>query len=367
MISKAKILVVDDDAVIRQSLSKALQKQDYDVRTAADGSQGLETAWEWRPDLILLDVILPGMLGTEVCKLLKENLKTRYIPVLLITSLDRPADVAAGLEAGASDYITKPFSEVELKARVATHLRTSRIIGELVGIEKHISLGRLTAGLCHEVNNPLTVVLGQLEMMQTMVAEQRPQKCVRLAFESARRIQALVRAMRDYAEPLLRPREDCDLNAVMASAVSLASLGWAGRAIEVRMELGNAVPQVRGDQEKLKQVFINILTNASQIMTESGTITVRSGVLDGDGAWVFGSVSDTGKGISKANQDRIFDPFWTTKENWQSPGLGLSVARRIIEEHQGRIEVESEEGRGSTFRIILPAFTLSGGDVTATP
>lgn len=331
-----------------------LKEESYDVRSADDGQSGLDIAWEWKPDLILLDVILPGAYGTEICALLKNHPKTRHTPILLVTSMDRPEDIVNGLAAGANDYICKPVNDLELQARVATHLRTSRILGEMVDIEKHLSLGRLTAGLCHEVNNPLTVVLGQLELLTTMTGDTRQQKCVRLAFESARRIQALVKAMRDYSEPFMKPMSVCSLNAIIERAIAIASLGWAGRPISIDSRLSPGLPPILGDQEKLQQVFINIITNASQVMPNGGTITTVTGRPLTDDRGVFAAITDTGKGISKANLARIFDPFWTTKENWQSPGLGLSVARRIVEEHQGHIEVESEEGKGTTFRVCLP-------------
>jgi signal transduction histidine kinase len=365
--SKPKILVVDDDPIQQKVVKRELEKEGYEIRAALDGKQGMEVAWEWRPDLVLLDVILPGLQGTEVCQLLKDHPKTRHIPILMLTSLDRPEDVAQGLSTGATDYICKPFNALELRARVATHLRTSRIMGEMVDLEKHISLGRLTAGLCHEVNNPLTVVLGQLELLKSLVKETRQEKCVRMAFESARRIQNLVKAMRDYSEPIFRPKQECAINALVENAISIASLGWAGRPIEIETKLVCELPLVLGDTDKLLQVFINILTNASQVMPNGGKITAETGSLENEGAWVFAQVTDTGKGIPRANLARIFDPFWTTKENWTSPGLGLSVGRRIVEEHRGRIEVESEEGQGATFRVVLPAIGTAVSDTPSIP
>jgi two-component system NtrC family sensor kinase len=119
------------------------------------------------------------------------------------------------------------------------------------------------------------------------------------------------------------------------------------------------MPRVPGPPEKLQQVYINILTNASQVMPEGGTIVTETGYVQSESPWVYARISDTGKGIAEVNLARIFDPFWTTKENWQSPGLGLSVARRIVDEHRGQIQVESKEGQGSTFKILLPPVTLA--------
>lgn len=353
-VSKPRILVVDDDVVIREILKKELVGQGYEVRDLSDGRQAFSTAADWHPDLILLDVILPGIKGTQVCEGLHSHSSTRHIPVVMLTSLDRPTDVVAGLEAGAVDYICKPFNALELRARVATHLRTSRMLREMVDLEKHLSLGRLTSGLCHEVNNPLTVVMGQLEMLGNEIKDPRHAKFVRLAYESSRRIQRLVQGLREYAEPLVRQRESCDINAVVEKAISIAALGWARNPVQLEARLGNGLPHVSGDPEKLQQVFINILTNAHQVMPEGGTIVAETGLVHTSTDWVFTRITDTGKGISEVNISRIFDPFWTTKENWQSPGLGLSVARRIVDEHQGQIEVESKEGEGSTFKVLLP-------------
>jgi signal transduction histidine kinase len=351
----SRILVVDDDLIMREVLRKQLESEDYEIRTLPDGRQVIDVSREWRPDLILLDVVLPDVSGTQLCVALRSQSTTRHIPILMLTSLDRPADVVQGLEAGASDYVCKPFNAPELRARIATHLRTGRIIRELADLEKHLSLGRLTSGLCHEVNNPLTVVLGQLEMLANELADPRHQKFVRLASESARRIHKLIQGLREYAEPLVRPQQEIDVNAIMTKAISIASLGWVKMPIQVEAKLAPGLPPVLGDAEKLQQVFINILTNASQVMPHGGTIVAETGTVRRAREWVFARVSDTGKGIADANLKRIFDPFWTTKENWQSPGLGLSVARRIVDEHQGTIEVESEEGTGSTFLVLLPS------------
>lgn len=353
-VNRARILVVDDDAVIREVLKKELDLQGYEVRELADGRQAFSVAAEWRPDVILLDVILPGIKGTQVCAGLRGHPSTRQIPVIMLTSLDRPTDIVAGLEAGANDYICKPFNNLELRARIATHLRTSRILREMVDMEKHLSLGRLTSGLCHEVNNPLTVVMGQLEMMGIEIKDARHAKFIRLAYESARRIQRLVQGLREYAEPLVRAREECDINAVVEKAISIASLGWSRNPLQLEAHLRSGLPRVAGDPEGLQQVFINILTNAHQVMPDGGTIVTETGLVRTDTDWVFTRITDTGKGIPENNLGRIFDPFWTTKENWQSPGLGLSVARRIVDEHHGQIQVESKVGEGSTFRILLP-------------
>ena len=368
-VSKGRIMVVDDDNVIREILKKELDLQGYEVRDLADGRQAFSMAAEWRPDLILLDVILPGIKGTQICEGLRSHDSTRHIPVIMLTSLDRPTDIVAGLEAGAVDYICKPFNALELRARIATHIRTSRLIRQMVDLEKHLSLGRLTSGLCHEVNNPLTVVMGQLEMLGNEIKEPRPAKMVRLAYESSRRIQRLVQGLREYADPLVRSREACDINAVVEKAISIAALGWSRNPIQLEARLTSGLPRVSGDPEKLQQVFINILTNAHQVMPSGGVIVAETGLVhtsfgsqsigtpSAGADWVFTRITDTGKGISEVNIPRIFDPFWTTKENWQSPGLGLSVARRIVDEHHGQIQVESKEGEGSTFKVLLPPET----------
>lgn len=352
MSDKAKILIVDDDAVMRQVLRRDLEKEGYQVSTLEDARTLPERLREFSPDLLLLDVILPGVTGTEACRNLRMDRQFRDLPVIMLTALSRPTDVVSGLESGANDYIAKPVNGDELRARVATHLRHSRMARELVSVEKQLSLGRLTAGLCHEVNNPLTVVLGQLELLGNLLSDDKHKRYAKLAHESAKRIQKLVKAMRDYSEPVIHAWKECDINGVVENAISIASLAWSsGGTIQLERRLCEDLPNVLGDQEKLQQVFINFLMNASQVMAGGGTIVASTGVKDGQ---VFAAITDTGRGIAKAHLDRIFDPFWTTKDNWNSPGLGLSVARRIVEEHNGRIEVVSEEGKGSTFSVILP-------------
>jgi len=348
----ARILAVDDDKIISKALEKLLQHEGYEVILASDGESGLRRAREDDPDLILLDVVMPGKSGIEVCEELRRDRRTREKPILMLTSLKSPQDVVLGLRAGANDYVSKPFNAEELRARIATQLRNQRVLQRMVQIEKALSLGRITASLCHEINNPLHVVMGRLEMLLRQELDEKQTRYAQLALENARRIQKLIKYMREYAEPSVHSKDACDINDIIESAISIASLTWGKKEIQLEKEFGKDIPPVIGDREKLQQVFINLITNAEQVMPDGGQLTLRTSA--GPDRTIQASVTDSGKGIPKENLERVFDPFFTTKENWTSPGLGLSVARRIIEELEGTIAISSEEGKGATVEISLP-------------
>lgn len=350
----AKILAVDDDKIIGAVLKKILVTEGYDVVVAQSGEEGLEKAMHVDPDLILLDVVLPGQSGIDVCKRLRMEKNTRETPILMVTSLNSPEDVVQGLRAGANDYVSKPFNADELRARVATQLRNRKVLSRMVQIEKALSLGRITAGLCHEINNPLHVVMGRMEMLMRQPLDEKQKRHAELALENCRRIQKLIKAMREYAEPVVHSKDAVNLNTIIESAVSIASLTWGEKKIDLEKNLLEPAPAVIADREKLQQVFINLITNAEQVMPNGGVLQLTTRISEENPNQVVATVSDTGKGIAKENLEKIFDPFFTTKENWTSPGLGLSVARRIVEELEGRIEAASEEGRGATLIVTLP-------------
>lgn len=354
MDNPARILIIDDDRLMREILSRTLRKQGYSVVTTTSGDEGLASLEKDPYDLVLCDVIMPGMDGIEVCRRLRARAAFRSLPIILLTALSKVEDVVRGLEAGANDYLGKPFHEAELLARIVAHLIHRRVREETVSLEKHLSLGRLTGGLCHEINNPLTVVLGHIEMLLMDETHPRKRRLMTLASENAKRIQRLVQLMRQYAEPVVHERVPCDLNRVIQNALSIASLGWSSSKVRLQCQFTTPLPSVLADEERLQQVFLNLLVNAHQFSPPDGEVLLSTAVANLTGEWVWGEVSDRGKGIPRENIGRIFDPFWTTKDNWQSPGLGLAVARRIVEEHQGRIEVESAPGQGARFRVLLP-------------
>jgi signal transduction histidine kinase len=233
---------------------------------------------------------------------------------------------------------------------------------QLIQAAKLSSIGELSAGVAHELNNPLSGVLIYTRLMKEKLAKNTIDKQQLLKnldkIESAiDYTSGIVRGLLDFArqsEPLLRP---VTVGRAIDKALSLVEHEPSIKLIEVVREETPELPLVVADFNQLVQVFINLLVNAIQAMQEGGRLTVRTGTENG---WVKISVSDTGAGITPENMERLFTPFFTTKEDLKGVGLGLAVSHGIIERHGGRIEAHSEVGKGSTFRVFLPAYREDG-------
>jgi signal transduction histidine kinase len=410
--AKPSVLIVDDHPNNIKVLGAALA-DNYEISFATSGAEGLELACRCPPDLILLDVMMPGMDGFETCRRLRADLRLRDIPVIFISALEDVADKVRAFQAGGNDYVTKPFQLEEVKARVSTHVALYRarrelrdregnlrqslaelgtahaklkeMSSQLLQSEKMASIGQLAAGVAHEINNPIGFINSNLGTLKKYInnllqlleaygtleavapAELRQQieeakRKVDLEFlredivgliaesvEGAGRVQRIVKALRDFSHPGESEWQEADVHAGLES-----TLGVAWNEIKYKAEVirdYGELPSVECLPSQLNQVFLNLLVNAAQAIGERGQITLRTRHEDD---WVSIAISDTGSGIAPAIRKRVFDPFFTTKPVGKGTGLGLSLAYGIITKHGGRIDVESELGKGSTFTVRLP-------------
>ncbi|MBI4858812.1 MAG: response regulator [Candidatus Riflebacteria bacterium] len=224
---------------------------------------------------------------------------------------------------------------------------------QLMTMEKLSSLGQLAAGIAHEINNPLFVITGNLEIVLEQVGKAQS-AILRKALEAAERIRRIVYDMRQFYLPSVHSAQlgRVDVSELVANSVQIVSLQPMFRNITFVNEAGPETAPVMGDDNQLLQVLTHLFLNAAQAMPQGGIIKTRTTTRSGE---VILTVSDTGVGIKKENLTRVFDPFFTTKQDWLGTGLGLSVCHTIVRNHGGSIVVESEEGRGTTFTITLPA------------
>ena len=233
---------------------------------------------------------------------------------------------------------------------------------QLIQAEKLNAIGQLAASIAHEINNPLAGALVYSKLLSKKVGSDSFDKGEALSnlskIESAvSHCSRLVRGLLDFSrqsEPLLQP---VVLSSVIDQSISLVGHQAEMKKVEVTREEASSLPMVMADAGQLQQVIINLVVNAIQAMPDGGKLTIRTSL--GDGGYIQVSVQDTGCGIPPENLDKLFTPFFTTKEEVKGVGLGLAVSYGIIERHGGRIEVQSEVGQGSTFTVHLPA---SGGE-----
>jgi signal transduction histidine kinase len=223
---------------------------------------------------------------------------------------------------------------------------------QLVQSAKLAAIGELAAGVAHELNNPLTVILGHAQMLQgAMDGASTMSRKLEVIESEAERAAKITRGLLDFSRRREPKHEPVSVNALVPRALELIHSKLRGRRIVVETRLADDAPAIRGDADQLTQVLINLAGNAIDAMGDRGTLTVRTAAVD-DGLEL--AITDTGTGMDSAQVNRIFEPFYTTKPEGKGTGLGLSVTLGILKSHGGSVAVESALGRGTTMRVRLP-------------
>ena len=224
----------------------------------------------------------------------------------------------------------------------------------LMRSEKLASIGRLAAGIAHEINNPLTSVLTFGSLLLRKAETDGQKEKLDIIVKETTRVREIVRRLLNFSRQTEPRKENCDINLIVESALSLTKNQLKARenAITVKKELGE-LPSLQLDPNQMLEVFVNIIINAMDAMAKGGELGIETGLTE-DAKAVEIRISDTGCGISKENLEKVFDPFFTTKEVGKGTGLGLAVTYGIIDGHNGSIDVESEVGKGTMFVIRLP-------------
>ncbi|RJO68016.1 MAG: HAMP domain-containing protein [Myxococcales bacterium] len=237
--------------------------------------------------------------------------------------------------------------ERDIKLRQITEEQLSRM-------EKQISIGRLAAGVAHEINNPLTAVLSLSSLLLKHAPPEDPRhEDLTLIVEETQRCRDIVNSLLDFARERQPQKKFVDINQILKDTLLLTNKYHKGERIKKVIKLKPEPLIVNGDSRQLIQVFTNLVLNAAEAIEGEGSITI-SADEDSSGAFVEVRVADTGKGISKEHLRRVFEPFFTTKGASKGTGLGLSVSMGIVRKHDGNIEIESEEGKGTRVTVLLP-------------
>jgi len=250
-----------------------------------------------------------------------------------------------GILCSTIDHMADAIVAREQKLRQATQRQISRS-------EKLASIGRLAAGIAHEINNPLTGVLMFAHILQEREGrDEQDRKDLNVIIKETTRVSGIVRSLLDFAHESAPSKSLLNLNDVIREIIQLTHVEVEGHEIVIVEELDDQLSPILGDRDQLKQVFLNLMLNAIEAMPTGGTLAVSSASRNGE---VVVQVVDTGCGIPEQHLDRIFDPFFTTKPVGQGTGLGLSVSYGIIQQHGGSLEVKSEETKGTTVQVVLP-------------
>ncbi|MEH2093786.1 hybrid sensor histidine kinase/response regulator [Nostoc sp. 'Peltigera membranacea cyanobiont' 213] len=413
--SRGIILVVDDNPANLQVLSSFLDQSSFEVWAARSGEKALQRLEnDDLPDLILLDVMMPGIDGFETCKQLKSNPRVQDIPVIFMTALSETADKVKGLQLGAVDYITKPFQYEEVLVRIENHLKlrnlTKTLIAknaelqqtqaQLIQAEKVAALGQLTAGIAHEVNNPINFIAGNLNFVEQYVQEvisllylyqkylPEPPDEIQTAIQKndlnfllddlskiiksmqlgTERVTEIVSYLNNFSRHREAGKKLANLHEGLESTLLILGHRFKRNAhhpaIQLIKEYGD-LPLIECFPGEINQVFMNLISNAIDAIEEShetkdidtlhqyhGVIKVKTEVI---GEQVILRVADNGSGIENADKIKIFDAFYTTKPVGKGTGLGLSIAYQIVvNNHHGNITYHSKPGEGIEFIVELP-------------
>ena len=377
------VLIADDEPDIRRFLR--MQLEDVDVIEASDGAEALELARLRRPQLALLDHMMPEMDGVEVCRKIRENHVTRGIAVIILTARADEATKLGALQAGANDFLTKPFSTAELALRLENQIAMARIRREMIDLntelqhaleqikenevmmvrnEKLSALGRMSAGIIHEINNPLNYASAGLHALETftrsMPDKEQPDyvdilKDIR---EGVERVSQIVIDLRKFTRDDKATTGDADLAEIVGRARRMVS-HQVGKDIEFNLD-SPQLALISGNPNQLVQVFINFFQNSIDAIHmriaasggEQGRIDVSIDAV-GEGWQV--TIRDNGIGIPPEDLQKIFDPFFTSKDVGKGMGLGLSITHQILQAHRAIIEVDSRPTEFTRFRIAFPA------------
>ncbi|MEB3337866.1 MAG: HAMP domain-containing sensor histidine kinase [Leptolyngbyaceae bacterium] len=362
------ILVVDDSSDNSFLIQAILEEEEYQVDVADSGMMALKKIVASPPDLLLLDVMMPVMDGYEVTRRVRQ-MEARgelpFIPILLITAYDQPS-VAKGLDTGADDFIRKPVEFDELLARVRSLLRLKHSVDERDQITKQRE--DFVSRLAHDLRTPLVAADRMMSLFQQgVLGDLSPemQEAISTMIRSNQNLLQMVNVLlevyrfeagrKTFSFSLINLRE-----LVGEVAQELSPLAQA-KKLTLEIDVGEetaGLTQVSGDRLELRRVLTNLIENAIKY-TDAGSISVRlipngHSPLESSVPWVKIEVQDTGTGISEEDQATLFERFRQGSQRRSGSGLGLYLSRRIIEAHQGKIEVKSDLGKGSIFTVSIP-------------
>ncbi|MCP4154684.1 MAG: hybrid sensor histidine kinase/response regulator [bacterium] len=353
------IFIAEDIPRNLQVLCNMLTKANYKIAAAANGKKALEMIPDAKPDLVLLDVMMPEMDGFEVAESLKQNPATKEIPIIFLTAKADATDIVKGFGLGAVDYVTKPFNGAELLSRVKTHLELKFAREELKQLSA--TKDKLFSIIAHDIRNPLQNSLlysDSLENDYDRFDDEKRKKYIHKVFNSTHQISALLKNLlawsRSQMELIVPLPEQVDLSTLAAEAIDLAKINADKKEITVlsRIEPGT---MAFADKNMIPTVLRNLLSNSVKFTNTGGNIKIKADKKDG---CVEVAVCDDGVGINEEEIAGIFridhqkTKLGTNKE--KGTGLGLILCKEFVEKNKGTIAVESTPGKGSCFKFTLP-------------
>ncbi|HEV2045256.1 MAG TPA: hybrid sensor histidine kinase/response regulator [Chthoniobacterales bacterium] len=373
-----QVLVIDDEIGPRESL-RMLLKPTYQVHTADCVEAGLKLLKEKQPDTIVMDIRMPGMTGIEGLRRIREI--DPHLSVIMLTGFGALDTAKEALRLGANDYISKPFDAHEMQEvigrnveRTRVHRTTehaaaeikelnNRLLQQLAQKERLAALGQASAEFVHDLGNPLTIVWGYVQLLAKRLESEKPEngaagenatsvKELNIIEQNVRLCRELLTMWQSYGSVEASPPKPISISAILREVVK----GITGMAAQSGVELSATICDdpciLLGDTVQINRAIQNVIINAVQASAEKkGSVKITCMQKD---FYVDLGIQDTGAGITPAQVTKIFDPYFTTKQARNGMGLGLYITKKVVEDHNGSIKVDSTPSAGTTFTIRLP-------------
>ncbi len=371
-----QILVIDDEIGPRESL-RMLLKPDYQVHTADCVEAGMKLLKEKQPDTIVMDIRMPGITGIEGLRKIREI--DPHLSVIMLTGFGALETAKEALRLGANDYISKPFDAGEMRdvigrnvERTRVHRTTehaaaeikelnNRLLKELAQKERLASLGQASAEFVHDLGNPLTIVWGYVQLLAKKLERSENGgtaqnatsiKELNIIEQNVRLCRELLTMWQSYGSAGASPHKQISVSGVLHEVIKAVDALAAQSGVDVQSSVCEHPCMVLGDAVQIKRAIHNVIINAVQACAErKGSVAVTCTQKD---SYADIRIEDTGSGITPAQTSKIFDPYFTTKQGKSGTGLGLYITKKVVEDHNGSIKVDSTPDRGTTFTIRLP-------------
>ncbi len=351
-LDEMKVLLVDDTPANIDVLSKTLAPEGYKLAIAQDGGKALKIASHFQPNLILLDVMMPGMDGYETCQKLKQQAMTRNIPVIFITAKTETEDIIKGFQSGGVDYMTKPFRQEEVCVRVRTHLQLQASLQNLMELNEQKN--HLLGLFAHDLRNPLSGLLGQTEMiLDELVSPEEQQDCLKVMRSACHDMLNLVDNVLNVSAieqgSLLLSTQRVAFDELLENRVWINHFLAEKQQITIKYE-HKSLPMIVCDEKRITQVVDNLLVQAIKSASTMTTIFIK---VWQENSRLCLSIKNQGQGLSDEQQQMLFSCPHSQQQS-QTTQLGLLIAKKVVERHCGQLVVDSQLGVGTEFRLFLP-------------
>jgi light-regulated signal transduction histidine kinase (bacteriophytochrome) len=369
-----KILIIEDNISLNEELIDWFTFEGFEAWSADNGLKGIEMAIQLLPDIILCDIMMPDMIGTEVIGNLRKNNSTRLIPFIFMTALSGRVNIRTGMELGADDYITKPFTRLELIKTVNTRLKKAENISEHTDTKAQERTAQLdftnreleafSYSVSHDLHTPLRALNGYASMLiedYSELLDSEGKRMLNAIVDQSNKMGCLIDDLLSFSR--------INMNEIKISAIDMHSL-----AINVYDELTtdpekekidfriSEIDSTYGDTSMLKQIWVNLISNAIKYTSKISNPVIEIGSTSDETETVY-YIKDNGAGFDMEYYDKLFGVFKRlhSTRQFEGNGVGLAIVHRIVQRHQGRVWAESEINKGATFYFALPAANASNG------